>query len=156
MASVFIGIDPGKLGGLAIISPSGILTSPMPETEKELWEWFNALPKYRGFGVYHACIEKVGAMPGQGVTSMFTFGRGYGSVRMALIASGIPFDEILPQKWQKEMGVGGRKEAGGKAKFKKVLKARAQELFPGEKVTPKNADALLLALYCQRVFGGKG
>lgn len=47
-------------------------------------------------------IEFVHAMPGQGVTSMFTFGRGTGVGFGSFFAlrPGCPVYEVTPQKWQ--------------------------------------------------------
>lgn len=82
-------------------------------------------------------------MPGQGVTSMFTFGMGYGALRMAVLASGIPFEGVTPQAWMKGLGclTGGDKT---------VTRARAQTLFPELKVTDQIADALLIAEFARR------
>jgi hypothetical protein len=78
-----------------------------------------------------------------GVTSAFTFGRGYGSLLMALTAKRVPFDEVPPGTWQKTMGC----LSGGD---KNVTKRRAQQLFPAVKVTHAVADALLIAEFARR------
>ena len=97
--------------------------------------------------VAKAVLERVSASPQMGVTSAFTFGKGYGGLRMALSAAGIPFDEVTPQRWQKAMQclTGGNKN---------ISKARAQQLFPSVKVTHYVADALILAEYCRRFHLG--
>ena len=85
--SVYIGIDPGKTGGLALIRDGFVADlAPMPVIGKEpdearLADWLRreALTESRP-GVF-AVLEKVGAMPKQGVTSMFNFGRCYGAIR---------------------------------------------------------------------------
>jgi len=130
----------------------------MPATERDVWELFTTLYGGEAF----AFIEKVSAMPGRkttkgkerqsmGATSAFTFGMGYGGLRMALIAAGIPFETITPGKWQKHFGLitpKGKDLTTGEKK--NIHKARAQELFPGMKVTQYNADAILLAEYCRQ------
>jgi crossover junction endodeoxyribonuclease RuvC len=146
---IYLGIDPGKGGGIAAIrfEPDGGQGEleyhdayPMPETEKDVFAVIENLPR-RG-GIF-ALIERVHAMPKQGVTSSFTFGKGYGFLRCSLIACGIPFEEVTPQKWQKAMGCLSKGE-------KNITKARAQQLFPEIKVTHKIADALLIAEHCRR------
>jgi hypothetical protein len=106
-----------------------------------------------------AVIEKVGAMPGNGVSSMFKFGRGTGVLIGCLIAAGIPFAEVTPQVWQKGFGIPTRRKKGrgaeSKTDFKNRLRSVAQKLFPRVDVTSETADALLLALYCQRLCQGK-
>ncbi len=74
----YMGIDPGQAGGITVLSDTfDVLESvPMPATMQDLWE---LISKYRGDCV--AWLEKVGAMPGQGVASTFKFGEGYGSCR---------------------------------------------------------------------------
>ena len=133
----FIGIDPGKSGGIAIIEEDGAFTIKMPETEKDLFEYLrdNA---HNAF----CLIEQVHAMPGQGVTSMFNFGMSYGALRMAIIAAEIPFQTVTPQRWQKALQCLTKGD-------KNVSKRRAQEIFPDIKVTHAIADALLIAYYAK-------
>lgn len=143
---IYIGIDPGQSGGIASLVGDNTGTSPacvkMPETEKDC---FDALEKLQriNFTAIFAVIESVHSMPKQGVASSFKFGRNYGFLRGCLIALGIPFEEVTPQKWQKALGCLSHGD-------KNVTKARAQQLFPALKITHATADALLLAEYCRR------
>lgn len=91
----------------------------------------------------HAFIEKVGAMPGQGVTSMFTFGDACGVVRGVVAGAGIPYTMITPQAWKKSAGlIGSDKDAA---------RSRAIQLYPELRVLDEKgkgqaiADALLIA-----------
>ena len=68
-----------------------------------------------------AVIERVYAMPGQGVTSMFSFGLAVGLVRGVLAGQGIPIEFVAPKSWQKALGVRGGKDGS---------RQRACELFP--------------------------
>lgn len=136
----YIGIDPGVTGGIAIVGHDGIGHAwKMPDTERDVWDLVFSLRTWND-GPTVAVIEHVHAMPKQGVTSVFTFGRGYGGVRMALIGCGIPFTEVTPQKWQKEMHCMTRGD-------KNVSKSKAQQYFPTLKVTHAIADALLIATF---------
>jgi crossover junction endodeoxyribonuclease RuvC len=141
----YMGIDPGASGGIATVG-SMIQAFPMPKTERDLWQLINNLSKQ---GVDFAYIEKVHAMPKQGVTSMFSFGQNYGMLRGMMIATGIPFDEVTPQKWQKRLECLTKGD-------KNVSKAKAQQLFPNLKVTHATADALLIAQYCYMSFSSYG
>ncbi len=164
MNQAFIGIDPGKSGGLAWLGNDGdVLAEPMPGTEYNIWRWFVECDPVAV--EYHAVIEKAHSWTGQGVKSMFTSGMGYGGLRMALVAVGIPFEEITPQRWQKELGIVPKKKDESGPQFKLRLLAKAQQLFPRLSLwrEPKSrgkqlavADALLLAHYCRLRFGGKG
>jgi len=144
-----LGVDPGKSGGMAWVG-CGVGARKMPDTERDVWEFFQ-----RGaFGEHFALIEKVHAMPGQGVTSMFNFGVSYGQLRMALIAASIPFETVSPAKWQRSFGLPTLKDAGSGTAKKNAHKAKAQELFPSLRVTHAIADALLIAEYGRRTRAG--
>ena len=136
---LYIGVDPGVGGGIAVIDEAGLTVevTKMPETDGDLLSFFGV---YGGKAI--AALEFVRSSPQMGVASAFTFGRGYGALRMALQASRIPYTEVTPPKWQQRMGCRSKGD-------KNVTKARAQELFPGLKVTHATADALLLASYCR-------
>ena len=134
---IYLGIDPGKLGGIAIV---GDFTQAWktPETERDLHDLIAELG-----GPNFAVIEKVHSSPQMGVKSAFTFGRGYGFLRGLLTAFCIPFEEVSPQKWQKAMACLTHGD-------KNVSKAKAQQLWPHLKITHGVADALLIAEYCRR------
>jgi hypothetical protein len=136
---MYIGIDPGSGGGIAAVDKDGNVRAfcKMPDTEQEI------LAFLKQWGT-RAVLEFVRSSPQMGVVSAFSFGRGYGGLRMALVACGIPFDEATPIKWQ---GVMQCRSKGDK----NVTKRRAAELFPGVKCTHYNSDALLLAEYCRRL-----
>lgn len=137
----YIGLDPGVSGGIAVLNEFGTLklAVKMPPTEMDVLEF---LREHGGSG--KAALEFVRSSPQMGVTSAFTFGRGYGGLKMALLACGIACVEVTPQKWQSALGC----RTGGD---KNVSKRKAQELFPMFKVTHHTADALLLAEYCRRL-----
>lgn len=144
---IFIGVDVGAAGGIAFIGPSMevLLAVKMPETDAELF----AVLSSPGIGVpttqRFAVLEKVHSSPQMGVASAFSFGGAYRACRMALTAARIPFDEVDPKRWQRRMEC----LSGGD---KNVTKLRAQQLFPGVKITHAIADALLLADYARRTY----
>jgi crossover junction endodeoxyribonuclease RuvC len=144
---IFIGLDPGASGGIARLDNDLHPTEPdafkMPDTERDLWTIFEDWEP-RQFPAF-AVIEAVHSMPKQGVASSFKFGRSYGFLRGCLIASGVPFEEVTPQRWQNELGCLSKGD-------KNVTKRRAQQLFPSLKITHATADALLLAEYARRLY----
>lgn len=144
---LFVGIDPGKGGGIAAIRENGSVfrVVPMPDTDRDIYEAVAAVSSIDGNT--RACLEFVRSSPQMGVKSAFTFGQGYGGLKMALVVASVPFDEVTPQKWQKALGCLTKGD-------KNVSKRRAQELFPDIKITHKIADALLLAEYCRRTSTG--
>lgn len=147
MEQVFVGIDPGQGGGIACIVSTDVRAVAMPETERDLLDYLRDCTTLSD-GAISAVLEKVHSSPQMGVSSSFKFGCGYGRLRMALVAAGIPFDEVTPQRWQKLLGCQSRGD-------KNVTKKRAQDLFPSLRITHAVADALLLAEYCRRIKLGQ-
>jgi crossover junction endodeoxyribonuclease RuvC len=99
-----------------------------------------------------AIIERVGSMPGQGVSSTFRFGCAYGMVQGIVAAQKIPVHFVSPAKWKKHFGLPADKEAS---------RARALQLWPnrtdlfGRKRDHNRAEAALLALYgSAKIVGG--
>jgi crossover junction endodeoxyribonuclease RuvC len=47
-------------------------------------------------------------MPGQGVSSCFSFGRSVGAVEVAIASRIIPITMVTPQAWKKQYGLIGK------------------------------------------------
>ena len=150
----YIGIDPGKNGGIAWISSgwNGVNVIKMPHTEKGIAELFKEMSGLGELLDMYACLEEVHSMPRQGVSSTFKFGTNYGFLRACLTIYNIPFETVTPQIWQREFI---HTVSETKTEHKNKLKAVAQQLFPGQKATLATADALLLAEYCRRKYQNK-
>ncbi len=145
MERIFIGIDPGKSGGIAVIYPDGKART-VPYSDYDLECLCGLAKSYQAV----CCLEKVGAMPGQGVTSMFNFGVSYGYIKGVLEAYRIPYQEIPPQRWKKEFGLNSDKAASVEV---------CRKLFPDvnllatercKKPHDGMAEALLMAEYARR------
>jgi crossover junction endodeoxyribonuclease RuvC len=87
-----------------------------------------------------AVIEKVGAMPGQGVSSVFSLGDSYGAARAVLATAGFELVQVHPATWKKYFKLTSDKE---------LSRALATRLFPAAPLHLKKhdgrAEALLLA-----------
>ncbi len=146
---MILGIDPGASGGFCLMDDDGKIIELMRtgDTEHDTADRLLVCANMaRGDGhEIKALVEQVGAMPGQGVTSMFTFGKGYGFLRGVLVSLRIPIHEVRPQTWQKSVGASPRKKEEPKTAFKKRLKEKAQQFFPSHKITADTADAALIA-----------
>ena len=151
MSKVYIGIDPGKSGALAYIevNDAQITGKVMPFSEAGYRFIIRHLAEeYAGKIV--CAVEAVSAMPGQGVTSMFNFGKGFGWILGTLEAYSVPYELIRPQKWKKEFSVTSDKNTSievCKRLFPHV------SLLPTERCKKDNdgmAEALLLAEYARR------
>lgn len=77
-------------------------------------------------GVDQALVEKVGAMPKQGVSSMFTFGMCTGAILGALAAAGRPLERVDPSEWKSGSRLNGLKDT----EAKNAALAYAKELWP--------------------------
>jgi hypothetical protein len=155
---LYLGIDPGVSGGLACIDANGkpFEVIKMPDSEADLWRWLlkmgvDSLDEFGNCQVV-AVLERVRASRVMSQSASFTFGEGYGRLRMALIAAEVPFEEVTPNVWQKEIGILQKTGARDIAikKDKNISKRKAEELFPSLTGTHWNSDALLLAEYCRR------
>lgn len=153
---IFLGIDPGKEGGWAVVGPTPAIAYPMPLAGKDI-DLATLAECWRPFGPgLVACIEKVGSMPKQGIVSAFTFGAGYGGIRGVLAGLGIPLELVTPQRWKGVILDGLAK--GDDAKASTI--AWCRRAYPSiELVLPRcrvahdgMADALAIATYAKRTY----
>ena len=138
---MYMGIDPGNSGAIAVINQISEVVDVirLSETEHDVSEFVRDWGEH----VQSAVLEKVSAMPRQGVSSTFKFGTSYGFCRGLLVCHRVRFEAVPPGLWQRSMG-------GLSKGDKNVTKAAAQRLFPGEKVVHATADAMLLAEFARR------
>ncbi len=143
MTKVFIGIDPGRAGGLVSLDRNGkaLQVVKMPETMGGILQFFQ---QYSNDDVV-CYLEKVHTRPGDGAASMFKFGQGFGWLQMALLAAKVKTIEVLPNTWMRGLGIKSKKKDETKTAYKNRLKFVAEQLFPEQRVTLWNADALLIA-----------
>ena len=161
---ITVGIDPGKKGAISMIHEGKVArVDPIPILDEKTID-------LRGLNVYlrsfkditlpsvHVFLEQVSAMPGQGVVSMFSFGRTYGQIEGMLVGNGLPYTLVRPQKWQKVMYEG----VEGTSKERSIV--AAQRLFPdinflaterSRKPHEGMCEAALIGLYGWRMLNGK-
>lgn len=143
MSKVFIGVDPGVSGAITVLNESGnvVALTKMPQTMGELLHFLQQFTNCDAL----CYLEKVHARPGDGAASMFKFGQGFGWLQMALLAAKIKTIEVLPNTWMRGLGIKSKKKDETKTAYKNRLKFVAEQLFPEQRVTLWNADALLIA-----------
>ena len=168
---MIIGIDPGVTGAISYFSNNGELLSvrDLPTMALGKKKQINAagLSSFLDYAQNHfnsardewfddknclsqvAYLEKVNAMPGQGVSSMFNFGMGYGVIQGVLAANNIPLHLVTPQSWKKYHNLIG--------KDKECARTLAVQKFPKAELHLKKhigrADAILIGqygLHCER------
>ena len=157
-----VGIDPGLGGALFFLDPNHpstgeaidlpihlLLRSGKKKRELDITGLIGILTTHR---LIHAFVEQVGAMPGQGVSSVFAFGKCYGAILGVLASRSVPLSLVSPVSWKRALGV---------PKAKDGARARASQLLPEAayqwrlKKHDGRAEAALLALYGVRQLGGK-
>ncbi len=143
-----IGIDPGLSGALAVLDGDGTIVTvvDLPVIRDRSLAWIDggelqsllldALAGRQG----RAVVERVSAMPKQGVASSFAFGVGFGSILGVLQAVHIPIELVTAAQWKRSLGLSSDKVAS-------LHKARL--LFPTADLRlakhDGRAEALLLA-----------
>lgn len=157
----FLGIDPGAQGACALLDGEGKLIDcdhfeplagdfDMNHFNEVLLEWRTK------YGIDYCLIEHAQAMPGQGVSSMFKYGKNFGSIVAMTFCNRIPYELVRPVEWTREMHKG---LTGDRAKQKSL--AKIQQLFPEEdfRVSKKAikphegiVDAVLIAEYARRYY----
>lgn len=155
-----IGIDPGLSGALAVLADGEALeVHDMPTRKVGDWNEVDAarltamLRGIRGghVGAYvSACIEKVGARPGDGGTSAFRFGETYGRICGVLESLGIGYDRVVPHSWKRHYALTGCDKDASRQLALKRFPRMADRL--ARKKDDGRAEALLIALW----FEAKG
>ena len=140
-----IGIDPGKGGGIAIITDETVQIHNCPRTVEDMATLIglclNDVSAYRT----KVFLEKVWSFPTDGRAGSFSFGENYGQWQGILASHEIEPTLVTPKMWQShfEIQKGLKKDIR-----KKILKQIAKDRCPNiKKVTLKTADALLIAIY---------
>jgi crossover junction endodeoxyribonuclease RuvC len=166
-----LGVDPGVRGGLAIVSVGNISVGnggdgafpaiivdaiDIPVAGAGAKERVDVLA-IRDWIVKHgpdlALIERAQALPRQGSSSGFKYGRAVGAIEAAIALCGVPLTIVEPAAWKKFYGLRG--------KDKELSRQRALQLFPAahallaHKKDHGRAEAMLVALFGARSFGAR-
>ena len=148
-----IGVDPGITGAVGVLKNGQYLAVfDIPSVEKGsgvvkreinpagLAREISARLDPKEF--VEVVLERVSAMPGQGSSSVFSFGDSYGSCRATIAVLGLPMVLVPPAAWKKHFSLGRDKEES---------RALATRLFPQADLSLKKhadrAEALLMARY---------
>ena len=141
-STMTIGIDPGCSGAMVLLlndTPIEWEAMPVLKSGKAtrvncaalaaiLTEWDSA----------DAYVELVGAMPGNGTSSMFSFGHAAGAVAGVLAALQITTTMVTPQSWKKRAGIAAGAD-------KDAARARAIQLWPAWRALDAKAKGQALA-----------
>lgn len=167
MFDYYCGIDPGADGAIVVLDKGGTYQchSKLPTLEiiknKKTRRIINAhsLAAYLDHlnSTYKNTLfilEQVGAMPKQGVTSMFSMGRGLGIIEGVLAALKCRQHFLMPNDWKKTLLRGLDKEKDASVVVGLRLFPHLQSIM----VTPRGrrdhniADALLMAEWARQYY----
>jgi len=102
-------------------------------------------------------IEKVHAMPKQGVSSSFTFGEGYGALQMGCAGHGYEMHYAVPSVWKRHFKLIFPKGTSG-TKVANASRGLAIQRFPSlapdlaRAMDHNRAEAALIALYAMETL----
>lgn len=158
--TTIVGIDPGLKGAISIVNDDRVeVVVPIPIVKSSgrgnevvwqslYWTMKNLIAEHLPDAVY---IERVGARPGQGVSSMFKFGYVSGGLYALMVPYMLPITMVTPQAWKRALKIPASKDGA---------RQRAIELFPNEahlfarKKDDGVAEASLIAEYGRRDYTG--
>lgn len=153
---IVAGMDPGKSGAMAIVYPDGsvhffdVPRIKLKGKDKPAWgDWSRSWTAALDFaGVGLVVIEEVSARPGQGVTSMFTFGRTLGFAHGIAIASGAAVQTVTPGVWKTKLGLLNSSKGASRERCRALYPTTVGQL---ERVKDDGrAEAALIAHYGRR------
>ena len=145
-----IGIDPGKGGGIAVITDETVQIHNCPKTVDAMAHLIDLCLSDVAAYRTRVFLEKVWAFPTDGRAGSFTFGENYGQWQGILASYELEPILVTPKTWQSHFDI---KKGLKKDVRKKILKQMAIERCPGiKKVTLKTADALLIAIYGMEAY----
>ena len=150
-----LGIDPGISGAISFYFPKHpqlIAAEDVPIVNGEI-DVATLARRIEQMRPDLAIIERVNAMPRQGVASTFKFGASYGAVLGIIGALKIPSELVTPSMWKKHFRLSAEKEKS-RALALRLWPARA-ELFERKKDHGR-AEASLIARYGAERIGSAG
>ncbi len=150
---MIIGIDPGLTGAIACLEDDltfiSVFDMPVMALTKgrnqvnasQLAKIISAIKTQNKKVIVY--LEKVQAMPGQGVSSMFSFGQSFGIILGVVATLELPLVLVTPLFWKKNAGLIHTE--------KDKARTLAQQLYPeaplGKKGDIGKADAILIARF---------
>ena len=149
-----LGVDPGIRGGLAIVSiddgaaPQLIDAIDIPVTgvgAKERVDVLAIRTWIIAHAPQHALIERAQAMPKQGASSGFKYGRAVGAIEAAITLCSIPVEIVEPSAWKRFWKLPGKDKESGRQKALQLFPAAHAAL--ARKRDHGRAEASLIALY---------
>lgn len=149
-----LGIDPGVSGAIAFYfpdAPDRVLAEDVPTVYDQIAA-ATLFDRIKQMNPDVAVIELVSAMPKQGVSSTFKFGRSFGTVIGVVQAAGIPLHFVTPAKWKRHFNLTADKECARELALR--MFAKTPEHFARKKDHGR-AEAALIARYAAETILSK-
>lgn len=154
-----LGIDPGLAGALAvldfaddILAPSLVSVIDVPTisegAKRRVWiapltEWLMELNPAPVWGF----IERAQAMPEQGASSGFIYGRAVGYIEATVLCAGIRLRTAEPQTWKRRLGLIGQDKEGSLRLAKELVRNIGDKRLLDRQKDHNRAEAMLIAIY---------
>ena len=147
----YIGIDPGKNGGITVIDEKGnIEAHKCPEKVLDMSILFKIIIGDTAPKDVNLLMERVWARPGNAVRAAFSYGTNYGQWLGIAASHEIKMNTIIPADWIRWVGC---PKSLKREVRKRWLKERAKELYPEiKRVTLKTSDAILITHYAKEEY----
>jgi len=151
---IIVGIDPGVSGAISIIRDGKIsmiydmpimLDGTKSKRQINAAELANIFFQEKIGEDDKIILESVSAMPGQGVTGMFSFGQSFGVIKGVCAALKLPLHLVRPVKWKKHYNL--------LSSEKDASRTKVIEMYPyiapmvSRKKDSNKADAILIGMY---------
>lgn len=160
----YMGIDPGLGGAISLVSEERdlidvfdfpvIAKSSGKGNQIDAFGLYNLMRMIKGlYKIEMGVLEQVSAMPNQGVSSMFSFGRTLGTIEMAIACFNFPTISVTPATWKKEFSLINKNKEAARTLVCKMFPEQTN--FFSRKKDVDRADASLMALYSWKYKKGK-
>ena len=144
-----LGIDPGINGAFARIYKDDVSVHDLPtagEGKHRIIATAVLAHQLKEIAPTFAVMERVHAMPRQGVSSSFRFGQAFGAIEGVLGALGVSLSYVTPAQWKRALGLSADKDEA---------RLRAIQLYPAaaenlqRRKDVDRAEALLIATWAR-------
>lgn len=151
---IYIGVDPGLTGAVALIADGAIAAAGVHDMPAVVYSKTGFVKRAVDLNALRTLLfpssvlgavvfmERVGAFPGQGVGSMFSLGMSYWGVAGVCAGLELPLHLVTPGEWKSHFKLNTDKE---------LSRGLASRLYPGVDLSKKKdhgrAEALLIARY---------
>jgi Holliday junction resolvasome RuvABC endonuclease subunit len=157
----YLGVDPGVHGGLAVVeingsaAPQVLAAIDVPTIGVKAKERVDVIALQEWLlqhGPTRALVERAQAMPRQGSSSGFKYGRAVGAIETAIMLCGIPLEITEASGWKRHFHLHGGDKEGARQ--------HAVQLFPSahevlaRRRDHNRAEAILIAVFASVRAGG--